>query len=81
LPERRKIETISQPKGETMSKKKFDVWMDTGVCVTIPNDVDPTTSEGMMAIRSAAVEAFQKLVDSGDWIDYTIEKFAENADA
>jgi hypothetical protein len=63
-----------------MKTQKFDAWMDTGVCVTLPADVDATTSEGMEAVRQAAVEAFIRKLNSGEWIDVAFERFSSGDD-
>ena len=53
---------------------KFDVWMDSGVCVAVRRGTDHNTPEGVEIIKAAAIAKFRTMLDSGE-IDVTIEPF------
>lgn len=63
-----------------MKTQKFDAWMNTGVVVKLPAGVDVRTSEGMAAVKAAAVAEFARKLDSGEWIDVAFERFSSDAD-
>jgi hypothetical protein len=60
---------------------KFDVWMETGVCVTVPRGTDASTDAGLEVIKAAAVEKFRAMLDSRDaGIDFFVEPFNSDED-
>lgn len=55
---------------------KFDVWMETGVCVTVPRGTDASTDAGLEAIKAAAVQKFREMLDDPQSnIDLLVEPF------
>ena len=55
---------------------KFDVWMETGVCVTVPRGTDADTDAGLEAIKAAAVAKFREMLDRPEaGIDLLVEPF------
>jgi hypothetical protein len=58
-----------------MNKKvKFDVWMETGVCVSVPAGTKPETDAGMELIKAAAIKRFIELLNSNS-VDLAVEPF------
>jgi len=53
---------------------KFDVWMDSGVCVSVPRGTDHNSPEGVEIIKAAALAQLRDMIDAGQ-IDVTIEQF------
>jgi hypothetical protein len=55
---------------------KFDVWMETGVCVTVPRGTDANTDAGLEVIKAAAVAKFREMLDNPEaGIDLMVEPF------
>lgn len=59
---------------------KFDVWMETGVCVTVPRGTDATTDAGLEVIKAAAVAKFREMLDAGSGFDLVVEPFGVEQD-
>jgi len=55
---------------------RLDVFLDTGVSVTIPDDVDPSTDEGLEQVKAVAREMFLDMLDRG--FDIEFEEVAED---
>lgn len=61
---------------------KFDVWMETGVCVSVPRGADASTDAGLETIKAAAVAKFREMLDDPEaGIDLLVEPFEAEADA
>ena len=55
---------------------KFDVWMETGVCVTVPRGTDANTDAGLEVIKAAAVAKFREMLDNTEaGIAFMVEPF------
>lgn len=55
---------------------KFDVWMETGVCVSVPDGTDDRTDQGLAAIKAAAVAKFREMLDTPEaGVDLLVEPF------
>lgn len=60
---------------------KFDVWMETGVCVTVPRGTDASTDAGLEVIKAAAVAKFRAMLDNpAACIDFVVEPFDAEQD-
>lgn len=60
---------------------KFDVWMETGVCVTVPRGTDASTDAGLEVIKAAAVAKFREMLDNTEaGIDFLVEPFGVEQD-
>lgn len=60
---------------------RFDVWMDTGVCVKVPRGTDANTDAGLEVIKAAAVAKFREMLDNPEsGIDLVVEPFDADAD-
>jgi len=45
--------------------RSWDVWIDTGVNVEVPADIDPETEEGVAAIKEAATAKLLDAIEQG----------------
>lgn len=52
---------------------KFDVFLDTGVSVTVPDGTDPDSDEGYVVIKQAARAEFLRILSEGFDVDYEQE--------
>jgi len=60
---------------------KFDVWMETGVCVWVPRGPDASTDAGLEVIKAAAVAKFREMLDNPEaGIDFMVEPFCVEQD-
>jgi hypothetical protein len=53
----------------------YDVFLNSGVNVDIPEDVDPSTPEGHRILLDAALDAIRTLIDGGGYIDLDYERY------
>jgi hypothetical protein len=51
--------------------RTFDVWLDSGVSVELPDETDPDADEGIEAIKAAAAEKFRMMLES-DAINFDV---------
>ncbi len=56
--------------------KTFDIFLDTGVSVEAPDDLDPESEAGYEALRQAAIAKFTAMFE-GDSFDISYEEFPE----
>jgi len=60
---------------------RFDVWMETGVCVKVPSGTDPDSDAGREVIKAAAVAKFREMLDNPEsGIDLMVEPFDAEMD-
>jgi hypothetical protein len=53
----------------------YDVFINSGVNVTIPDSVDPSTPEGHRILRDATLARLRTLLDEGGEIDLDYERY------
>lgn len=56
------------------AKVKFDVWLKTGVVVSVPAGTSPDSPDGMKVIMAQAMARFKELIDIGA-VEVTVEPF------
>lgn len=52
---------------------QVDVFLSSGVCVTVPDGTDPDTPEGYQAVKEAAIDKFLELLGRPSSFDIEAE--------
>ena len=55
-------------------EKKWDVFMETGISVSLPEYVNPETPEGNEIFRKAVINKFKEILDKNQ-VDFQWEEF------
>jgi hypothetical protein len=58
---------------------KFDVWLESGVSVRVPEGTDANTEAGLSVIREAAAESLRRMLERGQY-DLVVEPFEADLD-
>ena len=59
---------------DSIKEKKWDVFMETGVSVSLPEYVDPETPEGNKIFKKAVINKFKEILDKNQ-VDFQWEEF------
>ena len=56
-----------------MNKKNWDVFLETGISIVLPENIDPNSKEGYSVFKKAVVKKFKEILN-GDQVDFQWEQ-------